>query len=328
MRHGAPPSDDPVDATDRATHLRCEAWARARSEGPALGLFGPESAAWTLVREPAYLLGGSAAVLLQMAHPAVVAGVSAYSTFQTDLVGRIRRTSQALYSLVFGTLDDALGTSRRMHNIHARVRGVIDEPGSPWHGRSYRANEQDLLAWVAMTAALAGRGAFEAFVRPIEASEVARDWEDIRRGSAVSGVDPETLPATREEFVARFHALAENSPDLYVGDKARAVARVLFETPFSKGIFDRVTTTALLPPRIRALYGLPWGASEQRAFDRRRKGFKLLRAMAPPHVRYVPAWHQAQRRVAELRGEPAARWGRALDLASARIPLPASIRAR
>lgn len=328
MRDGAAQRDDPFDALDRATHARCEAWVRARCEDPSLGLFGPESLAWTLVREPAYLLGGVAAVLLQMAHPAVVAGVSTYSTFQTDLLGRIRRTSQALYSLVFGTLDDALGTSRRMHNIHARVKGVIDEPGSPWHGRSYRANEQDLLAWVSMTAALAGRGAFEAFVRPIEASERARDWEDLRRGTVVSGVDPDTLPATREDFIARFHQIAETSPDLYVGDKARAVARVLFETPFSKGIFDRITTTALLPPRLRAMYGLPWGATEQRAFDRRRRGFKLVRALAPAHLRYVPAWHQAQRRVAAHCGEHPALWGRALDAVGARITLPASIRAR
>jgi len=328
MRHGAPPSDDPVDAMDRATHLRCEAWARARCEDPALGLFGPESVAWTLAREPAYLLGGSAAVLLQMAHPAVVAGVSAYSTFQTDLVGRIRRTSQALYALVFGTLDEALGTSRRMHNIHARVRGVIDEPGSPWHGRSYRANEQDLLAWVAMTAALAGRSAFEAFVRPLDARELARDWEDLRRATVVSGVDPDTLPSTRDAFVARFHEIAESSPDLYVGDKARAVARVLFETPFSKGIFDQITATALLPPRLRAMYGLPWGLSERRAFDRRRRAFQSLRALAPAPLRYVPAWHQAQRRVAVLRGDAPPLWGRVLDALDARIPLPASIRAR
>lgn len=312
------------DALDHRTYARCEAWVRARAREPAEGVFGADSVAWTLVREPAYLLGGAAAVLLQMAHPAVVAGVSAHSTFESDLLGRIRRTSQALYSLVFGALDDAMRTSNRMHAIHTRVRGVIDEEGSPWNGRSYRANDPALLSWVAMTASISGRRAFEAFVRPLERAELAGDWEDIQRGAVASGVDPETLDPSREDFVTRFEALSECSRDLYVGPRARRIAEVLFSAPF--GVFDRVITTALLPPRLRAMYELPWGAAERRRFALRRKGFALLRRAAPESLRYVPAWHQAQRRVAASRGEPPRLWGRALDAASARVSIPGSIR--
>lgn len=314
------------DARDRLTHARCEAWVRARAPSPVEGIFGASSLAWTLVREPAYLFGGAAAVLLQMAHPAVVAGVSAHSTFETDLLGRIRRTSQALYSLVFGALDDALGTSRRMHNIHSRVRGVVVEPGSPWTGRAYRANDPELLAWVAMTASIAGRRSFEAFVRPLSRDELAGDWEDLQRGNVASGVDPETLAPSREDFIARFEEIAERSPDLYVGPLAQTVARVLFSAPL--GVFDRVITTALLPPRLRAMYGLPWGPTEQRRFALRRKGFALVRGAAPPSIRYVPAWHQAQRRMAASRGEGGALWGRMLDAATARVAVPASIKVR
>jgi uncharacterized protein (DUF2236 family) len=313
-------------AADHAAHARCVAWVTARVDDPVAGLFGPDSVAWTMIREPAYLFGGAAAVLLQMALPSVVAGVSAYSTFETDLVGRIQRTSQALYNLVFGTLDVALGTSRRMHAIHTQVRGAVDEPGSAHHGRPYRANDQALLSWVSLTASLTGRAAFEAFVRPLTADELARDWEDLQRGSIVAGVDPATLPASRAALVARFDDLVENSSDLWVGPKARTVARVLFSTPLSRGIFDPITTAALLPPRLRALYALPWGASEQRAYDRRRRAFAALRRAAPPAVRYVPAYHQALRRVALHRGQPGSRWGQLVDLASARFALPASLR--
>ncbi len=312
------------DAHDRQTHLRCEAWVRARAGDPAEGIFGPDSLAWTLVREPAYLLGGAAAVLLQMAHPAVVAGVSAHSTFETDLLGRIRRTSQALYSLVFGHLDDALATSRRMHNIHTRVRGTVDHPCSSWHGRPYRANDPELLAWVSMTATVAGRRAFEAFVRPIAPHELAGDWNDLCRGAVASGVDPEGLPPSREAFFARFEAIAEDSPDLEVGPKARAVARVLFGAPL--GVFDPVITAALLPPRVRAMYDLPWGPAEMRAFARRRSVFAALRTMAPEAVRYVPAWHQARRRLAVRDGASGALWGRVLDAMSARMAVPAGLR--
>lgn len=314
------------EAEERATQARCEAWIRARVPRPEEGIFGARSVAWTLVREPAYLFGGAAAVLLQMAHPAVVAGVSAHSSYERDLLGRIRRTSQALYSLVFGTLDDGLRTSRRMHAIHARVQGVVDEPGSPWASRAYRANEQPLLRWVSMTASVMGRRAFEAFVRPLTPEEREGDWEDIRRGAVATGVDPEGLAPSRDAFHAQFEHLCETSADLWVGPKARAVARVLFSAPL--GVFDPVITAALLPPRVRAMYALPWGEAEARRFALRRKAFGLIRGAAPEVLRYVPAWHQAQRRMAARDGRPGSLWGRALDAASARFAVPASLRGR
>ena len=314
------------EALERETHARCEAWIRARVTRPEEGIFGARSVAWTLVREPAYLFGGAAAVLLQMAHPAVVAGVSAHSSYERDLLGRIRRTSQALYSLVFGDLDDGLRTSSRMHAIHTRVHGVVHEPGSPWEGRSYRANEQPLLRWVSMTASIMGRRAFESFVRPLTAEERAGDWEDIRRGAVASGVDPDGLPASREDFHARFEDTCATSTDLWVGPRARAVARVLFSAPLA--VFDPVITAALLPPRVRAMYDLPWGATEERRFSLQRKAFGLIRAAAPEALRYVPAWHQARRRVALQSGARGALWGRLLDAASAKVTLPAGLRAR
>ena len=320
---GRAPTQDDLDA---AAHARCVDWVRARVDDPVAGVFGPSSVAWTMVREPAYLFGGAAAVLLQMAHPAVVAGVSAYSSFERDLVGRIQRTSQALYNLVFGSLNVALATSGRMHVIHTRVSGVVAEPGSPWHGRPYRANDPALLGWVSATASLTGRAAFEAFARPLDADEITRDWEDLQRGAVVTGVDPATLPPSRADLVARFHDTVENSPDLWVGPKARTVARVLFATPITRGLFDPITTTALLPPRLRALYDLPWGPAEQRAFDRRRRAFAAVRDVAPPALRYVPAWHQAQQRLALQRGEAGSRWGRVLDAVSARVNVPAGLR--
>ncbi len=314
------------EALERETHARCEAWIRARVTRPAEGIFGARSVAWTLVREPAYLFGGAAAVLLQMAHPAVVAGVSAHSSFERDLFGRIRRTSQALYSLVFGDLDDGLRTSRRMHAIHTRVHGVVNEPGSPWEGRAYRANEQPLLRWVSMTASVMGRRAFESFVRPLSAEERAGDWEDIRRGAVASGVDPDGLATSREDFHAQFEETCATSADLWVGPRARSVARVLFSAPL--GVFDPVVTAALLPPRVRAMYELPWGAAEERRFALRRKAFGRIRGAAPEALRYVPAWHQARRRVAEHAGGRGALWGRVLDAASARFDVPAGLRAR
>ena len=60
------------------------------------GLFGPRSITWKINRESVLLLGGGRALLLQIAHPLVAAGVGAHSDFRTDPLGRLQRTLDAV----------------------------------------------------------------------------------------------------------------------------------------------------------------------------------------------------------------------------------------
>src|SRR3546814_16608248 len=56
------------------------------------GLFGPDSAAWRVHRDfNAMMIGGVSALLLQMLHPGVLAGVWDHSNFRSDMLGRLRR---------------------------------------------------------------------------------------------------------------------------------------------------------------------------------------------------------------------------------------------
>ena len=57
------------------------------------GMYGPDSEAWALNRESMLLLGaGPRALLLQIAHPAVAAGVDAHSDFRMDPWRRLAAT--------------------------------------------------------------------------------------------------------------------------------------------------------------------------------------------------------------------------------------------
>src|SRR4051794_3350017 len=59
----------------------------------ARGLYGPGSEAWALNREAMLLLGaGPRALLLQLAHPQVAAGVADHSDFSVDPWARLRGT--------------------------------------------------------------------------------------------------------------------------------------------------------------------------------------------------------------------------------------------
>src|SRR5213594_226978 len=72
------------------------------------GLFGPESAIWRVNRESAVTLGGTCALLMQLAHPRVAAGVRDHSRFEEDTVGRLRRTLDLTMTIVFGSRSAAM----------------------------------------------------------------------------------------------------------------------------------------------------------------------------------------------------------------------------
>src|SRR5262245_44376494 len=143
------PADE--EEQDSADFQVCLAYVREHAAGEVEGVFGPESVSWTIFREPAVLLSGLAAVLLQLAHPAVASGVGEHSSFEKDVLGRGQRTSAAMYQLIFGSLAEATAMSRRLYRVHRLVRGRINAPSTPLHGRAYRANERPLLLWVAST---------------------------------------------------------------------------------------------------------------------------------------------------------------------------------
>ena len=71
----------------------------AKGERPILrradALFAPESVAWRVNGDiVTMMIGGVSGLLLQMLHPAVLAGVWDHSDFRSDMHARLRRTAK------------------------------------------------------------------------------------------------------------------------------------------------------------------------------------------------------------------------------------------
>src|SRR5262249_18137392 len=113
-----------VDRTDLEPSL-----ARLRStvRDPRAGLFGPGSRVWTVNREAIVFLGGGRAALLQLAHPVVAQAIADHSHTRDDVLGRFMRTFDNVFAMVWGDLDAAFGSARRVHGMHARIQGVMRE---------------------------------------------------------------------------------------------------------------------------------------------------------------------------------------------------------
>src|SRR5207302_792088 len=93
------------------------------------GLFGPGSVTWRVNREGVLLLGGGCALILQVAHPLVAAGVAEHSNYREDPWGRLYRTLDLTTKIVFGSSKTAKEASDRIKEVHGRVKGVTKESG-------------------------------------------------------------------------------------------------------------------------------------------------------------------------------------------------------
>lgn len=273
-------------------------FAEGRAAGPVAGFYGPDSLTWRVYREPAVILGGLRAIILQLAHPAIAAGVSQNSDFRNDLLGRARRTFLAMYQLIFGDLKEARGAAKRLHNVHNRVRGTIDGNGVP-----YRANDPVLLQWVLATLVDTAFVTYERLVQPLTPDERARLYEESRISAGLSGIPQRHYPATLDLFYDYYDGML-HGPQLRVGATGRDLADALFRSPVTRHQLDELLTVGWLPPHIRDRFGLAWDDRRQQRHERLLDGIGRILRRLPDGARCVPAYHQAHLRLAQAEGRP------------------------
>jgi uncharacterized protein (DUF2236 family) len=225
-------------------------------------------------RDGALVLGGGAAILLQVADPVVARGVAAHSAFADDPMRRLRHTLGYVYAISLGDAEQV-----------RRVAGFVDRAHAGVHG----ATDPDRQLWVAATLYRVGVDTYELLNGPLDgtlADEVYAASELL--GTALQ-VPPGRWPADRSGFDDYWQdAVAA----LQVGDDARSVARDLLHPhrvpPWIRaGLpLGRMLTTGLLPARIRDAYGLPW---HPRAFGRAVRVARLAVRLTPRRVRELPS---------------------------------------
>jgi uncharacterized protein (DUF2236 family) len=257
-------------------------------------VIGPAGPVWRIVREKAILAGGPAALLLQVAHPLVAAGVVNHSDFESDPLGRLRRTLDSLLTVVFGDGRQAETAVAVVAAVHRPVRGV-----SP-AGAAYRADDPGLALWVWATLVLAALGTFEAFVGLVADDEKAVFYEDYKVVGRMFGVTVDVIPPTYADFVAYVRRMEDEV--LAVGDDARLIARGIFEATVAGPTWwsrptMQVAAAALLPPGVRRGYDLPWGRGRRAAYGVVRRLVRPALMVLPGRARYWQHYRVAKRRI-------------------------------
>jgi uncharacterized protein (DUF2236 family) len=264
------------------------------------GLFGPGSVSWQVLREATVMIGGVRALLMQAAHPLVIAGARQTGMYERDPWRRLERTLRQTFTVVFGTEAEARAASKRIDDIHGAIKGI-----DPVTGLRYDARDPDLLLWVhgcLVTSFLeferrtigrlddAGRQAFH------EEQMVAVEMLRLPR---------ERIPPTvqgLEAYVAQVVA----SGVLRRTDAAGSVAALIRHPPAQvprRRLWRIVSFLAFasLPPALRELYEVRHGALDALRVRALCAGMRLDRPLMPPRLRFIAPAILAG---ARLRGEP------------------------
>lgn len=174
--------------SDRELEVRLR-FVRAHAAGTRAGVFGPDSMTWKVNRESAMFLGAGRALLLQLAHPWVATAIAGHSRVLANPIGRFHRTFRVMFTMVFGTLDQALGAARRLHRRHAAITGVMRRAAGPFAaGSRYWANETSALRWVYATLVETSLIAHDLVLPPLSSEERARYYAESHLFAAMSGI--------------------------------------------------------------------------------------------------------------------------------------------
>lgn len=259
---------------------------------PEQGLFAADSWLRRVSGESVLLFGGGRALLLEIAHPLVAAGVAEHSDFRRDPFGRLQRTLDAMSRLTFGDRRSVLEAARVVERSHARVRGTLaQDVGTFAAGTPYDGRDPELVRWVWATLVDTGLQVYELFVAPLDDGAREAYYRDHRAIARLLGVPPARVPDTWAGFRRYFDGLVA-SDALHVGAQAREIADAVLRPPAGLPVGSvRLITAALLPPRLREAFGLAWDAGRAQRFDALVASVRRLRATGPaePPERPNPA---------------------------------------
>lgn len=201
---------------------------------------------------PTMLIGGISALLLQTLHPLAMAGVAEHSNYQSDPLGRLRRTAAFVGTTTFGTTTEAEKAIAQVLRVHRRVKGIAPD------GRVYSAGDPELVTFVhvaEVASFLASARRFGPHI--LTPAQCDQYYEEVAPVAAALGAT--WVPRTSEDVAIYFRDL---QPSLYAGPQALQardwLRRGVSQRPDERAVYTLLLTAAIsiLPDWARRQLGL------------------------------------------------------------------------
>lgn len=255
------------------------------------GYFGPDSVSWQVHREVTVLFGGARALLMQAAHPLVVAGANQTGMYERNPWKRLQRTLVLTYTLTFGTKAEAHAAADKINEVHTRINGVDAVTGKP-----YDALDPELLLYVHACLVDSALLFEELTVGKLDEAGRQRFHEEQMLAAELCLIPRETIPPTVPELRSWLAAFEERG-DLVVTDGARRVAALFLEPPEEaewRPVLRGVARLAFatLPPGLRAQYGFDVGPVKEAASRATLIATRWVRPALPARFRYIAPYQE------------------------------------
>jgi uncharacterized protein (DUF2236 family) len=256
---------------------------------------------WRVNAERLMLLAWSRAILLQLAHPLIAAGVAEHSTFRggpLTAVTRLHETVRAMRALSFGDAPARERTLETIRTIHRRVHGRLPRAVGRFEaGTLYSAEDPALLLWVHATLLDSVLLVYDSVVSPLSAAQRDNYCDEASSVAIALGACADEVPRT-QRALTEYMRVTFGSGAITVGAQARELANAVLASPLGlvtwpAARINKLVTIGLLPPVIREQYGFPWSATAAKSADALLRLARVTRRALP---RSIAWWPEARRR--------------------------------
>jgi uncharacterized protein (DUF2236 family) len=259
------------------------------------GYFGPGSVSWRVHREITVLFGGARAVLMQAAHPLVIAGARQSGFYERNPWRRLQRTLILTYTITFGTKAQARAAADTINEVHARIRGIDAVTGLP-----YDALDPDLLLYVHACLVDSALLYEELTMGELDEGGRQRFHEEQMLAAEMVLVPRASIPPTVPALRAYLRDIA-SSGILRVTDAADRVAELFRDPPKDaewRPVLKAVSRLAFatLPPSLREAYGVETTPRQRTAMHAGLVAIRAFRPLLPPRYRFIGPYQEWRRR--------------------------------
>ena len=236
------------------------------------------------------------ALLLQVGHPTIAAGVRDFSNYAVDPWGRFFATADFVNLMLYGdapTVDKAVAHLRHMH------KGIR---GTDLDGKRYSALEPSAYAWVHATLAEAIVRGHHVFGTELTKAEKEEFWQEWLSMGLRMGVRPGDLPDTWNGFVAYRDDMIDNvlGPNDVTDAVQSKAASATGGSPFpwlpSKvwglagkplGKYGAFLAHGTMGAKLRHKFDIEWTPRQQFLFARIAAGHRVVRPVMPKSMRHA-----------------------------------------
>lgn len=255
------------------------------------------SISWRINAERMVLLGWGRAILLQLAHPLVAAGVFDHSGFRGTpyaAASRLFHTIHAMLALTFGDEPTRERALEGIRTIHRRVNGELSEStGCYPSGTRYSAEDPSLVLWVHATLLESVILVYERLIGPLTAAERDKYCIEAFPIAIALNAREDEVPRTWNDlrgYLDRTYA----SGTIAVGAQGRELAKAVLSPTGAWMVapaawINRTITVGMLPPQVREQYGMSWTPRQERALARVVSALRLARRVLPDAIALWPA---------------------------------------